>query len=109
MRERGSASIELIVAAPIVALFTMIVLQVSAAFHQAIGNVARASAAAARIVNEYQEANADRGFRRPCLENIEPSMVRDDGVHISIGVGSLRRQFIIGQEVAIATDPICVR
>lgn len=108
MRERGSASIELIAAAPIIAMFAMIVMQTSAAFHQAIGNIARAGAAAAVIVDEYQEANLNRGFGRPCLENIEPAIVAIEGVPVSIGAGILKREFMVGQEVAIATDPICV-
>lgn len=108
MRERGSASIELMAAAPIVALFMMITMQISASFHQAIGNIARAGAAAAVIANEYQEANLNRGFRRPCLENIEPAIVAIEGIPVSIGAGILKREFMVGQEVAIATDPICV-
>lgn len=105
---RGSAAIELIAFAPIIALMVLIIIQVSTMFHEALGNVAEADARAAEAIHEWEMRNWNRGFDRPCVELIEPQLIREEGEPVPIGAGVWRREFYLPQEVTIANQPICL-
>jgi Flp pilus assembly protein TadG len=67
----GSASVELMALAPILAAFVVAIFHAVGLFSAAMRDAADAAALASERVRAWDEQNAGRGFKRPCLEEIE--------------------------------------
>ena len=104
---RGSASVELAFAAPLIALFILITVQFAAFFTRSVRDVAEASALASRLVGEWDAAHAERGFLRPCLEMMPERSVRFGGRPVPLGVGGFEVNVGVPAEVHIVAGNIC--
>ena len=105
--KKGSAMIELMVFAPVAALFILLILQFAALFSQQIHSVAVAEAKASHALRGWNEENRAHGFLRPCIEKVKPMTYSSDKEPIQIGAGPWRKILSIAQEVRIVSDPIC--
>ena len=104
---RGSASVELAFAAPLVALFIILSVQFAAFFTRSVRDVAEAGALASRLVGEWDAAHAERGFLRPCLEMMPERSVRFGGRPVPLGVGGFEVNVGVPAEVHIVAGNIC--
>ena len=106
--KRGSACIELMAMAPIAALFILIIIQFSVLFSDVVGDVAQANAKATRALREWEMANAQHGFARPCLERMKSTAFSSDSRTRRIGAGEFLYEFTAPQEVEVVSSAICV-
>lgn len=105
---RGTASIELVAMAPLVALFIIIGAQLAALFSHAIHNVAEADAMAENAVLEWDVSHDGKGLDRPCIEKMQEHVFKSPENKLTFGVGLFARAISTQQEVKIAAIPICV-
>lgn len=103
----GAASIELAVAAPVIALFIVVIVQLSSVFTQSINDLATADAAASEAVAEWDASGYGRGFGRPCLEMMPVRLFRSGGNPLPAGAGAWRRFVGVPQEVHVVAGDIC--
>lgn len=104
----GAASVEVAAMIPVVALFILMAFQFSSLLSSGTLEVAKAQAEAMRAIREWEEANAARGFRRPCLEEMDEIAFGSDGSGITLGAGDLSRTINTSQEVRVVSEPICM-
>lgn len=108
--QRGSASIELAAAMPLVALCMLVMVQVFDVFVDASRRLHAADAQVAEAMREHMSLDSDHGIEWPCLEHVS---VGSDGRVIAngdlkfIGIGSWKRTMETPQEVTFVTERIC--
>lgn len=108
-REHGSASIELVVAAPVIAIFIYTIMQLSAIYRGAEIALIDADVDARAAVISWDLAKGENGFDRPCIDMIGGEKYRSSYKKIYLGIGRWKRGVDINQEVALAVEPICIR
>ena len=107
-RRRGSAAVELVAIAPMLALFLAIAVQLVVLFHRELAAVAAADASAARALRAWEEETRGAGSHRPCLEELSEQAFRGDAPATRIGVGSLSVSVGVPEEVHLVGQPVCV-
>ena len=108
--KRGSASIELATALPLVALCMLVMVQVFDVFIDASQRLHAADAYIAQAMREHMSLASEHGFEWPCLERIavgSEGRVIAGGAPKSIGVGSWKQTIETPQEVTFVTAEIC--
>lgn len=106
--EKGTAMIELVACAPLIAIFLLIIIQFAALFDQVVSDIAHAEAEASRAVNEWDAAHRYEGFKRPCIEDMDRHSITYGGEPVAIGADAWGRTISVPQEVKIVSEPICI-
>jgi len=110
LRNKGSASIELAAALPLVALSMFVMVQVFGVFMDASKRLHAADAHIAQAMREHMSLSSEHGFEWPCLERVvvgSEGRVLANGAPRVIGVGSWRQEIETPQEVTFVTAEIC--
>ncbi len=108
--DKGSASIEMAAALPLVVLCMLVMVQIFGAFITAQQRLQLADARVAEAMRNHMSLDADHAFEWPCLERVAVGIegrVVAGGAPRTIGAGFWRRTIDIPQEVAFVTEPIC--
>ncbi|MBN1283562.1 MAG: hypothetical protein JXA24_07320 [Proteobacteria bacterium] len=106
--ERGAACLELAAMAPVAALVIVVAFQLARLFSTTVAHVAEAEAMAARAVRRWETVHASSGFARPCLEGMDRISFGAGGEPLSLGVGPMRADIAVPQEVRVVDEEICV-
>ena len=106
--KRGSACIEFAALVPVCALFILIIFQFASLFSDAVKDVADANAKAQRALREWEMINAEHGFARPCIENMQSTLFSSNSRAHRIGAGEFSYEFTAPQEVRVVSSEICV-
>lgn len=108
--ERGSASIEMAAALPLLALCMLVMVQVFGVFVDASRRLSVADAHVAEAMRNHMSLAVDHAHEWPCLEHVvvgNEGRVVVDGEPRAVGVGLWRRTIDAPQEVIFVTEPIC--
>ncbi len=107
VRSDGFAALEIAVAAPLAALFIVIVMQFAGIFHAAMKNISDANLESSRIAQTWEIANSLNGMRRPCIELSGASRYNSRNFDMPGGVGTGMLKIFTGQGVALYHENIC--
>jgi len=102
--DEGTAAIEIMFVAPIIALFIVVAIQIAAVFHGAFKNLILSDENASKAIIQWEKTAP--AFLRPCIDEIYPSKFTHEG-NSSIGVEPFKIQLNTNQEVYIVAKPIC--
>lgn len=108
--DRGSASIEMAAALPMLALCMIVMVQVFSVFVDASQRLQVADAQVAQAMREHMSLTSEHGIEWPCLEQVEvgsDGRVTIDGSPKKVGLGLWRREISTPQEVTFVTGEIC--
>ena len=108
MKNAGSASIELLAAAPFFAMLIIFAVQIDNVFLSVSANLDRAAGDADIAVLNWERSHSDRGFLRPCLEMISEDPFSYGDKIVKLGFGDLSYEFIPKQEVILTDEKICI-
>ena len=107
---KGSASIEMAAALPMLALCMLVMVQVFDVFIDASQRLQAADALVSQSMREHMSRNAAHDFEWPCLERVavgSEGKVTIDGAPKAVGLGLWRRSIETPQEVTFVTGQIC--
>ncbi|HQG13433.1 MAG: hypothetical protein BWY40_01263 [bacterium ADurb.Bin270] len=105
--EEGFAALEIAVAAPLAALFIVIVMQFAGIFHAAMKNISDANLESSLAAQKWEIANALNGMNRPCIERSGADRYNSRNLRIPTGVGDSVLQTFTGQGVLLYYEDIC--
>lgn len=107
---RGSTSIEMAAALPMLALCMILMVQIFGVFIDASQRLQAADARVAEAMRNHMSRNADHAFEWPCLERIavgSEGKVTIAGEPKRVGLGIWGRVIQTPQEVSFVTESIC--
>lgn len=107
---RGSASIEMAAALPMLALCMLVMVQVFDVFIDASQRLQVADAQVAQAMREHMSLDSEHGIEWPCLERIavgSEGKVTIAGEPKRVGLGIWGRAIETPQEVTFVTGEIC--